>query len=83
MQDNSGFLFKLITAADTGDVLFAGTALHAQEHLAVGTFKIPVVPTVFHPPGKLADFCFPSGSEFNILPVFCCALIQIPGKHPE
>ena len=66
-----------MTAADTGDVLFAGTALHAQEHLAVGTFKIPVVPAVFHPPGKLADFCFPSGSEFNILSVFSSAFFVI------
>ena len=58
-----------MAAADAGNVLFPGAALHTQKHLAVGTFEVSVVPAVFHPPGKLADFCFPPGSEFNILSV--------------
>ena len=60
MQDNSGFLFKLITAADAGDVLFAGAALQAQQYLAIGTSEIPVIPAVFHSFAKLTNLCFPA-----------------------
>jgi hypothetical protein len=72
-----------MTAADTGDVLFAGAALHAQEHLAVGTFEISVFPAVFHAPEELAAFGFPVGRQVDILPVFSHTLFMIPGEHPE
>ena len=52
-------LFELMTAADTGNVLFAGAALHPKQDLAVGAFEILVVPAVFHTLCKLADFRLP------------------------
>ncbi len=71
-----------MTAADTGNVLFAGTALQAQEHFAIGTFEILVVPAVFHAFEKLTGLGFPAGCEFDILSVLSYTLIIVSGKHP-
>lgn len=72
-----------MTAADAGYVLFAGAALHTKQDLAIRTFEIPVVPAVFCAFDELADSGFPSGCQFNILPVFGHTPIVIAGEHPE
>ena len=48
-----------MTAADAGNVLLTGAAFHTQKHFAVRTFKILVVPAVFHALHKLTGFLFP------------------------
>ena len=72
-----------MTASNTGDVLLSASALHAQQHLAVWTFKIPVIPAVFCALDELAELCFPAGGQLNILPVFRAALFVVSGKHAE
>ncbi len=72
-----------MAAADAGDIPFAGTALHAQEDLAVGAFEILIVLTVLHPLHELAGFELPVGGQFDILPVFGNPLIVIAGEHTE
>ena len=72
-----------MAAADAGDVAFTGTALHAQENLAVGAFEVFIVLAVLHPLDELAGFEFPVGGQFDILPVFSNTLIVIAGEHTE
>ena len=72
-----------MAAADAGDVAFTGTALHAQENLAVGTFEVFIVLAVLHPLDELAGLEFPVGGQFDILPVFSNTLIVIAGEHTE
>ena len=79
----SGLLFKLMTAADAGNVLLAGAALHPKQHLAVGAFEILVVPAVFHTLHELAELGLPAGGELDILPVFREALLVIAGEDAE
>lgn len=78
-----GFGFKLMAAADAGDVAFTGTALHAQEDLAVGTLEVFIVLAVLHPLDELAGLELPVGGQFDILPVFGDTLIVIAGEHTE
>ena len=79
----SGFLFELVAAADAGDVLFTGAALHTKKHLAVGALEVLIVLAVLHALGKLGGLEFPVGSQVDIFAVLGNALLVIAGEHAE
>lgn len=72
-----------MAAADTGDVLFAGTTLDAKENLAVGALEVLIVLTVLHALGELGGLQLPVGSEVDVFAVFRDALLVIAGEHTE
>ena len=72
-----------MAAADTGDVLFAGTALDAKKNLAVGALEVFIVLTVLHALGELGRLQLPVGGEVDIFTVFRNALLVIAGEHTE
>ena len=72
-----------MAAADTGDVLFAGTTLDAKENLAVGTLEVLIVLTVLHALGELGGLQLPVGGEVDVFTVFRNALLVIAGEHTE
>ena len=72
-----------MAAADTGDVAFAGAALHAEKDLAVGALEVLIVFAVLHTFDELAGLQFPVGSEINILPVLSNTLFIVAGEHTE
>ena len=81
--EDLGTLFELVAAADTGDVLFAGTALDAKENLAVGALEVLIVLTVLHALGELGRLQLPVGSEVDIFAVLGNTLLVIAGEHTE
>ena len=72
-----------MAAADTGDVLFAGTALDAKENLAVGALEVLIVLTVLHALGELGGLQLPVGGEVDIFAVLGNTLFVIAGEHTE
>ena len=72
-----------MAAADTGDVLFAGTALDAKENLTVGALEVLIVLTVLHALGELGGLQLPVGGEVDVFTVFRNALLVIAGEHTE
>ena len=72
-----------MAAADAGDVLFAGTALDAKKHLAVGALEVFIVLAVLHALCKLGGFEFPVGCQVDIFPVLGNTLLVIAGEHAE
>ena len=72
-----------MAAADTGDVLFAGTAFDAKENLAVGALEVFIILTVLHALGKLSGLKLPVGSEVDIFTVLSNTLLVIAGEHTE
>ena len=76
-------LLELVTAADTGYVLFAGTALDAKKNLAVGALEVLIVLTVLHALGELGGLQLPVGSEVDVFAVFRDAFLVIAGEHTE
>ena len=72
-----------MAAADTGDVLFAGTALDAKKNLAVGALEVLIVLTVLQALGELGGLQLPVGGEVDVFAVFRDALLVIAGEHTE
>ena len=72
-----------MAAADAGDVALAGTALHAEKHLAVGALEVLIVLAVLETLGELGALQFPVGGQVDVLPVFLNTLGIVPGKHTE
>ena len=79
----SGFLFKLVAAADAGNILFAGAAFHAKENLAVGALEVFIVLPVLHTLGELGGLKLPVGGQIYIFPVLGNTLFVIAGEHAE
>ena len=72
-----------MAAADTGDVLFVGTALDAKENLTVGTLEVLIVLAVLHALGEPGGLQLPVGSEVDIFAVLGNTLLIIAGEHTE
>ena len=72
-----------MAAADTGDVLFAGTALDAKENLTVGTLEVLIVLAVLHALGELGGLQLPVGGEVDIFSVLGNTFLVIAGEHTE
>ena len=83
LNEDLGTLLELVTAADTGDVLFAGTTLDAKENLAIGALEVLIVLTVLHALGELGRLQLPVGGEVDVFAVFRDALLVIAGEHTE
>ena len=72
-----------MAAADTGDVAFAGAALHAEKDLAVGALEVLIVFAVLHTFDELAGLQLPVGGQVDVLPVFFNTLSVVTRKHTE
>ena len=72
-----------MAAADAGNILFAGAALHAKKHLTVGALEVLIVLTVLHALGELGGLQLPVGGEVYIFPVLGNTLLVIAGEHTE
>ena len=72
-----------MAAADTGDVLFAGTTFDAKKNLAVGALEVLIVLAVLHALGELGGLQLPVGSEVDIFAVLGNTLLIIAGEHTE
>ena len=72
-----------MAAADAGDVAFAGAALHAEKHLAVGALEVLIVLAVLHTFDELAGLQLPVGGQVDVLPVFFNTLGVVTRKHTE
>ena len=72
-----------MAAADTGDVAFAGSALHAEKDFTVGALKVFIVLAVLEALGELGALQLPVGGQFDILPVLFNTLGVVPGEHTE
>ena len=72
-----------MAAADAGDILFAGAALHTQENLAVGALEVLIVLTVLHALGELGRLQLPVGGVVDVFTVFRNALLVIAREHTE
>ena len=83
LNEDLGTLFELVAAADTGYILFAGTALDAKENLAVGALEVLIVLTVLHALGELGGLQLPVRGEVDVFAVFRDALLVIAGEHTE
>ena len=83
LSGRSGFLLELVAAADTGDVAFAGTALHAQEDFTVRALEVLIVLAVLEALCELGALQFPVGGQVDVLPVFFNTLGVVTRKHTE
>ena len=83
MHQRSGFLLKLVAAADAGDVAFAGSTFHAEKDLTVGALEVFIVLAVLHAFDELAGLQLPVRGQVDVLPVFLNTFGIVPGQHTE